>query len=380
VTGLYHLRNREYDPGSGRFLQEDPIWFNAGDLNVYRYTWNNPLKYTDPSGTTAAIEYACLADFAVGAGTTAGTTLAGGIAGVFANVAGALGSQQAPAIADHVYNAMAVFAAHVAQGGGRCRVTGPPVKPRSCPCKCGGKNSFGAGTLVLTKEGLKPIEDVRVGELVAAWDSETGKARWQPVKARSMREAPQVMRLTVRDEAGRVETVVVTPNHPYLRPDGSYDLLKAVSMEPGGDWSAAGSLSPGDRVASVSGRTLEVVASEVDLSPARVYNLEVAGDHTYAVGELQAWVHNARGFPGHTQNRHMPKIPGKSTFKKPSGVNKLVRRTLKRPDCITEQDNGNVRYDKDFGRQTGTDKYGNPISGVTVIVGPGGKIITSFPR
>ncbi len=70
--------------------------------DVYRYTWNNPLKYTDPSGTTAAIEYACLADFAVGAGTTAGTTGAVGLVGTFATVAGALGSQQAPEIADHV--------------------------------------------------------------------------------------------------------------------------------------------------------------------------------------------------------------------------------------------------------------------------------------
>ncbi|MEZ5855388.1 MAG: Hint domain-containing protein [Hyphomicrobiaceae bacterium] len=105
-------------------------------------------------------------------------------------------------------------------------------KPKTCPCKCGGKNSFGAGTLVVTKEGLVPIEDVRVGQLVAAWDADTGQSRWRPVKARTRcwlasgktRQAPHVMRLTVRDQAGRVETIVVTPNHPYLRPDGSYDL------------------------------------------------------------------------------------------------------------------------------------------------------------
>ena len=41
---------------SGRFLQEDPIWFDAGDLNVYRYTWNNPLNWTDPSGIVSAAE------------------------------------------------------------------------------------------------------------------------------------------------------------------------------------------------------------------------------------------------------------------------------------------------------------------------------------
>jgi RHS repeat-associated protein len=49
-TGLYHYRAREYDPVSGRFLQEDPIWFNAGDKNVYRYVFSRPTRFTDPSG------------------------------------------------------------------------------------------------------------------------------------------------------------------------------------------------------------------------------------------------------------------------------------------------------------------------------------------
>ena len=47
---LMHYRARAYDPDSGRFLQEDPIWFAAGDYNVYRYVGNNPLNSTDPSG------------------------------------------------------------------------------------------------------------------------------------------------------------------------------------------------------------------------------------------------------------------------------------------------------------------------------------------
>ena len=55
-TGLYYYRARDYDPATGRFLQEDPIWFQAGDLNVYRYVWNNPLNWTDPSGLTALTE------------------------------------------------------------------------------------------------------------------------------------------------------------------------------------------------------------------------------------------------------------------------------------------------------------------------------------
>ena len=49
-SGLYYLRARYYDPTTGRFLQEDPIGFAGGDINVYRYVYNNPSTYFDPNG------------------------------------------------------------------------------------------------------------------------------------------------------------------------------------------------------------------------------------------------------------------------------------------------------------------------------------------
>lgn len=39
-----------YDPRIGRFLEQDPIGFEAGDPNVYRYVQNNPTNASDPSG------------------------------------------------------------------------------------------------------------------------------------------------------------------------------------------------------------------------------------------------------------------------------------------------------------------------------------------
>jgi hypothetical protein len=39
-----------YDPVNGRFLQQDPTGFDAGDLNLYRYVRNNPVNQSDPSG------------------------------------------------------------------------------------------------------------------------------------------------------------------------------------------------------------------------------------------------------------------------------------------------------------------------------------------
>jgi RHS repeat-associated protein len=48
--GLYDYRNRAYSPGLGRFLQTDPIRFDAGDINIYRYCGNDPGNGRDPMG------------------------------------------------------------------------------------------------------------------------------------------------------------------------------------------------------------------------------------------------------------------------------------------------------------------------------------------
>jgi len=40
-TELLDFRNRVYHPGLGRFLQTDPIRFEAADVNLYRYVANN---------------------------------------------------------------------------------------------------------------------------------------------------------------------------------------------------------------------------------------------------------------------------------------------------------------------------------------------------
>lgn len=47
---LYQYRARWFDPATGRFISEDPLSFNAGDPNLYRYVGNNPLTLIDPSG------------------------------------------------------------------------------------------------------------------------------------------------------------------------------------------------------------------------------------------------------------------------------------------------------------------------------------------
>jgi len=50
LTGIYHYRARAYSTKLGRFLQLDPIDFDGGDLNVYRYVGNDPVNWIDPWG------------------------------------------------------------------------------------------------------------------------------------------------------------------------------------------------------------------------------------------------------------------------------------------------------------------------------------------
>jgi RHS repeat-associated protein len=49
-TGLYDYRNRAYSAALGRFMQVDPIRFDAGDVNLYRYVGNNSTDMVDPTG------------------------------------------------------------------------------------------------------------------------------------------------------------------------------------------------------------------------------------------------------------------------------------------------------------------------------------------
>jgi RHS repeat-associated protein len=65
-SGLHYMRNRVYDPGTGRFTQEDPIGL-AGGLNAYGFAGGDPRNSSDPFGLcpdACAIE----AGAAVGAG------------------------------------------------------------------------------------------------------------------------------------------------------------------------------------------------------------------------------------------------------------------------------------------------------------------------
>ena len=52
TNGFYYMRARYYDPLNGRFISEDPLGFDGGDVNLYVYSGNNPVLLVDPWGLT----------------------------------------------------------------------------------------------------------------------------------------------------------------------------------------------------------------------------------------------------------------------------------------------------------------------------------------
>ena len=49
-TGNYQFDARTYSPNDGRFESQDSLSFRAGDTDLYRYGYNNPMIHYDPSG------------------------------------------------------------------------------------------------------------------------------------------------------------------------------------------------------------------------------------------------------------------------------------------------------------------------------------------
>jgi len=138
---------------------------------------------------------------------------------------------------------------------------------------------FAAGTLVAASEGLRPIETIGVGDTVWSRDEETGETALRSVARVFVTPDAKLVEIAVQALTGAEETLSATREHPFW--------VKARG------WVAAHALQPGDELASLSGRLLTVAHVRAVPDRETVYNLEVAEFHTYFVGEVGAWVHNA---------------------------------------------------------------------------------------
>jgi hypothetical protein len=136
---------------------------------------------------------------------------------------------------------------------------------------------FAAGTLVHTAQGPLAIERVATGDLIWSRSEQTGEVQLRRVTRRFVTPDQPVQRLAFEAADGALETLTVTPEHPFWTGHG---------------WVAAGELQPDDRVLLRSGDEVSVRGAEALAERITVYNFEVEGFHTYFVGAEGLWVHN----------------------------------------------------------------------------------------
>ena len=345
-SGNYYYRARIYSPALGRFLSVDPLGFDAGDTNLYRYAFNNPTTLTDPTGEFAIVPWLLKASaeaavdalaqvviyryfdpsvttlqeavnkvdyWQVGAAFVTGL-LPGGrvvqsLAGAGTDVFLTWQDAQRDACEEYPFEQMVQdfaqsfaiemigsyigdFAAKygvqaIEQGLKQLGVDEATIKKLTkalddCPT-----NSFTAGTVVHTDQGLVLIEAVEIGDRVYALDPETGESGYFEVVALHNHLTGELLNITVESEGGDsvfpMEVMSITPAHP-------------VYVE-GRGWVDAAEVAVGDRLRRQDGGWARVLAVErvVLEAPQMVYNLTVAGIHTYFVLEVGVLVHNCGG-------------------------------------------------------------------------------------
>jgi hypothetical protein len=130
---------------------------------------------------------------------------------------------------------------------------------------------FAAGTLVLTIDGPRTIESIRVGDRVLSQDPTSGQLGFRPVVAVHRNQPTPTLRIAVDGE-----TIVATGIHRFWKA--------------GKGWAMARDLKPGDRL-RVVGATVEVRSIEPDATQP-VYNLDVAEDRDFFVGGKGLLVHD----------------------------------------------------------------------------------------
>ncbi|MDC5321038.1 DUF637 domain-containing protein [Acinetobacter baumannii] len=152
-------------------------------------------------------------------------------------------------------------------------------KPTITNC-VNGTTCFVAGTLIETKNGLKPIEEFNGNELVWSRNDLTLEYGYKPVIAKKITHNQPIFEVVVQNALGERETFKTTEEHPFW--------VKNIG------WQKASILSEGMTLLDRSNNELTVISQKLLAKLDTVYNIEVKDYHTYHVGKLGVWVHNAQ--------------------------------------------------------------------------------------
>lgn len=155
---------------------------------------------------------------------------------------------------------------------------------------------FVAGTQVLVGYDdagspiTRNIEDLRDGDYILSRDQHDAADDVERHRVTNVfrKTSDHIRTLTIRDASGNVETIQTTDEHPF--------------WVDGRGWTGAGELAIGATLDRPDGSDATVIATtrQAHAAGVTVYNIEVAGDHTYFVADADTsftnpvWVHNTQ--------------------------------------------------------------------------------------
>lgn len=380
-AGLQYLNSRYFDVRLGRFISPDLHLLAGADegqddpqvLNLYSYSRNTPTSLRDKSGQLGHIVIGALIGGGIGAAVylaksawngetatargalaaAAGGALAGGLAaatggasllltGGVSGMAGGIiergvntGSPSAAFDSSSMagdFIAGTVTAGLMKGGAGVLKAAAPTLKKvggavvdkvggalkktvdamkSACAdgaCRITGRGCFVAGTLVLMASGeFRPIETIVPGDVVISTDG-SGRNVPKPVVDAWSLLAPLILDLELERESGLGELISTTPDHPFLTSNGEFV--------------PAGRLARGEQLRSISGDLCTVTSTRTRNQEVRVFNFEVADNHTYTIGRTEAVVHNngcaAKGMTSPAARREAMRQQGIPTSQQPS--------------------------------------------------------------
>ena len=229
---------------------------------------------------------------------------------------------------------------------------------------------FKEGTLVETEEGLKPIEEIEVGDKVLAYDEATGEQAYKPVVQLFRNTTEEWYRVNVNGEE-----IVCTGGHPFYVVNAEAERrivqFEGDASNGKGAWICANELRIGDKLLLANGTVVTITAMQVERLdvPQTTYNFEVSEAHTYYVSDSKILVHNMC---------QRPQQPDRITGYTKHGLNQVLGRDGHgvSPKGILDafQNSNEVVYE--VGRNT-FKFIGNNS---TVVLNQQGKVVTAWAK
>ncbi len=323
LTGLDYYGSRYYDQVAGVFLSADVTQGNMQGMNPYAYVGGNPETRNDPSGqvglppvTTqppatsnpftwpkleippeapvAACYFLCpslgvvaiASVLAIGLFLATPETLDPGELVHFGLPTGG----RSPDLLNDTGSAIGINIQPHTTPQPQTGSGGQGVIPPLPTATAGGFCSFASDTQVTTEHGEKVISKLHVGDKVLAYNPKTHKVELQPILHVWTHNDHDLIDLTI--------TLTVSSHHGTLITHQS-DVVHTTSEHPfltkEQGFVPAGMVKVGMHILRADGRIGVIIGRKMVAGTRVMYNLEIAQDHTFTVGDGQWVVHNDCG-------------------------------------------------------------------------------------